>query len=133
MTAEWVWFTMRGAYFNYPFIYYLTCQLNSTRALGLHYTNCASIQTTHVQCLILMSSFLYSVNCLPQAWLFVGQAIRTAQDLGLHVSCFNLHHYTSCLTVSFSDRLAGFLLHLSKRKLVARSGGVYTPSTGCVH
>lgn len=33
-----------------------------------------------------MSSFLSAVNCLPQAWLLVGQAVRSAQDLGLHVS-----------------------------------------------
>jgi hypothetical protein len=32
-----------------------------------------------------MSSFLCSVNCLPQAWLLIGQAVRAAQDLGLHV------------------------------------------------
>jgi len=38
-----------------------------------------------VQCFILMSSFLCSVNCLPQAWLLIGQAVRAAQDLGLHV------------------------------------------------
>jgi len=58
------------------------------RALMLHYISHASIQAAHVQCLILMSSFLCSVNCLPQAWLLVGQAVRTAQDLGLHVSYF---------------------------------------------
>jgi hypothetical protein len=56
------------------------------RALILHYISHASIQVAHVQCLILMSSFLCSVNCLPQAWLLVGQAVRTAQDLGLHRS-----------------------------------------------
>jgi hypothetical protein len=32
-----------------------------------------------------MSSFLCSINCLPQSWILVGQALRTAQDLGLHV------------------------------------------------
>lgn len=39
-----------------------------------------------------MSSFLCSVNCLPQAWILIGQAVRTGQDLGLHVrlSYFNL-------------------------------------------
>jgi hypothetical protein len=60
--------------------------INPTRALILHYISHASIQVSHVQCFILMSSFLCSVNCLPQAWLLVGQAVRTAQDLGLHVS-----------------------------------------------
>lgn len=56
------------------------------RALILHYISHASMQVEHVQCFLLMSSFLCSVNCLPQAWLLVGQAVRTAQDLGLHVS-----------------------------------------------
>ncbi|KAF7981566.1 hypothetical protein HWV62_32590 [Athelia sp. TMB] len=52
----------------------------------VYYESHASIQISHVQCLILMSSFLCSVNCLPQAWLLTGQAVRTAQDLGLHRS-----------------------------------------------
>ncbi|KAF8271777.1 fungal-specific transcription factor domain-containing protein [Lactarius quietus] len=56
------------------------------RALILHYISHASIQVAHVQCFILMSSFLCSVNCLPQAWLLIGQAVRAAQDLGLHRS-----------------------------------------------
>lgn len=56
------------------------------RALILHYISHASIQVSHVQSFILMSSFLCSINCLPQAWLLVGQAVRSAQDLGLHVS-----------------------------------------------
>ncbi|KAH7887951.1 fungal-specific transcription factor domain-containing protein [Phlebopus sp. FC_14] len=56
------------------------------RALILHYISHASIQVSHVQSFILMSSFLCSVNCLPQAWLLVGQAVRSAQDLGLHRS-----------------------------------------------
>ncbi|CAL1702336.1 unnamed protein product [Somion occarium] len=56
------------------------------RALILHYISHASIQVEHVQCFLLMSSFLCSVNCLPQAWILVGQAVRTAQDIGLHRS-----------------------------------------------
>jgi Fungal specific transcription factor domain len=43
-------------------------------------------QFAHVQCFALLSTFLASLNRLPQAWLLVGQAIRTAQDLGLHRS-----------------------------------------------
>lgn len=43
-------------------------------------------QLAQVQAFVLLASFLCSVNCLPQAWLMVGQAVRTAQDLGLHVS-----------------------------------------------
>ncbi|KAH8106241.1 fungal-specific transcription factor domain-containing protein [Cristinia sonorae] len=56
------------------------------RALILHYISHASMQVEHVQCFLVMSFFLCSVNCLPQAWLLVGQALRTAQDIGLHRS-----------------------------------------------
>ena len=56
------------------------------RALILQYISHANIQPAHVQCFILLSSFLCSVNCLPQAWILLGQAVRTGQDLGLHVS-----------------------------------------------
>lgn len=54
------------------------------RALILHHISHSRTQVTHVQCTVLMSCFLCSINCLPQAWILVGQALRTAQDLGLH-------------------------------------------------
>ncbi|KAG6833786.1 hypothetical protein H0H87_001218 [Tephrocybe sp. NHM501043] len=56
------------------------------RALILQYISHAKTQIAHVQCFILMSSFLCSINCLPQAWILIGQAVRTGQDLGLHRS-----------------------------------------------
>lgn len=56
------------------------------RALILHYISHTTMQVEHVQCFLLMSTFLCSVNCLPQAWILVGQAVRIAQDIGLHVS-----------------------------------------------
>ncbi|KAJ3523020.1 hypothetical protein NM688_g8792 [Phlebia brevispora] len=56
------------------------------RALILQYISHTSMQVEHVQCFLLMSSFLCSVNCLPQAWILVGQAVRIAQDIGLHRS-----------------------------------------------
>ena len=65
-------------------------------ALILHYTSYPSIQLEHVQCFLLMSSFLCSVNCLPQAWLLVGQAVRAAQDIGLHVSSHTYLLDVSC-------------------------------------
>lgn len=55
------------------------------RAMVLQYISHPNIQVAHVQCFILMSSFLCSVNCLPQAWILIGQAVRAGQDLGLHV------------------------------------------------
>lgn len=92
------------------------------RALVLQYISHPSTQIAHVQCFILMSSFLCSVNCLPQAWILIGQAVRTGQDLGLHVS----------IQVSFKGvidhmPLSGLLGDFSslqwKRKPDGRSGG----------
>jgi Fungal specific transcription factor domain len=84
MTAAWVWFIMSGQCLERVTFASLTLQLFS--ALILQYISHANIQIAHVQCLVLMSSFLCSVNCLPQAWILIGQAVRTGQDLGLHVS-----------------------------------------------
>ncbi|EJF59494.1 hypothetical protein DICSQDRAFT_181859 [Dichomitus squalens LYAD-421 SS1] len=39
------------------------------RALILHYISAASMQVEHVQCFLLMSSFLCPINGLSQAWL----------------------------------------------------------------
>ena len=79
------------------------CNFNNSvidSALVLHYISHASTQLAHVQCIVLLSSFLCAVNCLPQAWLLVGQAVRMAQDLGLHVSyLFNPTLYISCHVV----------------------------------
>jgi hypothetical protein len=55
-------------------------------SMMLYYISATSTQLAHVQCFALLSSFLASLNRLPQAWLLVGQAVRTAQDLGLHRS-----------------------------------------------
>ena len=55
-------------------------------SMMLYYISATSTQLAHVQCFALLSSFLTSLNRLPQAWLLVGQAVRTAQDLGLHRS-----------------------------------------------
>lgn len=84
MMVVWVWYIMNGQFFERVFFPSLTLQLFS--ALILQYISHANIQIAHVQCLVLMSSFLCSVNCLPQAWILIGQAVRTGQDLGLHVS-----------------------------------------------
>ena len=58
----------------------------SFRAMVLYYIGHSNTQLAQVQCFVILASFLCSVNCLPQAWLVVGQAVRIAQDLGLHVS-----------------------------------------------
>nr|GAT53936.1 predicted protein [Mycena chlorophos] len=69
------------------------------RALILQYISHASTQVTHVQCFTLLSTYLCSVNCLPQAWILVGQAVRIAQDLGLHVN-LGLHRSPRRLTIT---------------------------------
>lgn len=51
----------------------------------LYYIGHSNTQLAQVQCFVILASFLCSVNCLPQAWLVIGQAVRIAQDLGLHV------------------------------------------------
>ncbi|KAI1788744.1 fungal-specific transcription factor domain-containing protein [Ganoderma leucocontextum] len=50
----------------------------------VYHERAASMQVEYVQCFVLIS-FLCSVNC-QQAWLLVGQAVRAAQDIGLHHS-----------------------------------------------
>lgn len=54
------------------------------RAQILHYTSLSDIDLHQVQCLTLMSAFQASVNAMPSSWLLAGQAMRIAQDLGLH-------------------------------------------------
>ncbi|KAG8963729.1 hypothetical protein FRC03_002629 [Tulasnella sp. 419] len=56
------------------------------RAMILYYIGATATQLAHVQAFVLLSSFLSSLNCLPQSWLLCGQAVRIAQDLGLHRS-----------------------------------------------
>ncbi|GJJ07349.1 hypothetical protein Clacol_001550 [Clathrus columnatus] len=57
---------------------------HGSRAMILYYIGHTNTQLAQVQCFVILSSFLCSVNCLPQAWLVIGQAVRIAQDLGLH-------------------------------------------------
>ncbi|QRV90849.1 Fungal specific transcription factor domain [Ceratobasidium sp. AG-Ba] len=61
------------------------------RSMMLYYIGQTMTQLAHVQTFVLLSSFLASINCLPQAWLLCGQAVRTGQDLGLHRSPRTLH------------------------------------------
>ncbi|ORX40691.1 fungal-specific transcription factor domain-domain-containing protein [Kockovaella imperatae] len=56
------------------------------RAQILHYTTLKDVNIHQVQCLTLMAAFQASVNAMPMSWLLAGQAIRVAQDLGLHRS-----------------------------------------------
>lgn len=64
----------------------IASHIRPSSSMMLYYISATSTQLAHVQCFALLSSFLASLNRLPQAWLLVGQAVRTAQDLGLHRS-----------------------------------------------
>ena len=97
------------------------------RALILQYISHPSIQVAHVQCFILMSSFLCSVNCLPQAWILIGQAVRAGQDLGLHVRIsISLTIYRSYVT--HMTALASASSHSLRGK-----GNSAKDLVGCVH
>ncbi|KAK8853127.1 hypothetical protein IAR55_003828 [Kwoniella newhampshirensis] len=60
------------------------------RAQILHYTTLKDVNIHQVQCLTLMAAFQASVNAMPMSWLLAGQALRVAQDLGLHRSTARL-------------------------------------------
>nr|XP_019010220.1 uncharacterized protein I206_04688 [Kwoniella pini CBS 10737]OCF49001.1 hypothetical protein I206_04688 [Kwoniella pini CBS 10737] len=67
------------------------------RAQILHYTCLKDLNIKQVQCLTLMAAFQASVNAMPMSWLLAGQALRVAQDLGLHRS-------TSRLPIPFAEK-----------------------------
>lgn len=54
-------------------------------ALLLHYKSTGEGTIEQVQCLALLSMCTAGWNTLTQSWKFAGQAVRAAQDLGLHV------------------------------------------------
>lgn len=54
-------------------------------ALLLHYKSTGEGSIEQVQCLALLSMCTAGWNTLTQSWKFAGQAVRAAQDLGLHV------------------------------------------------
>ncbi|KAK4689854.1 hypothetical protein P7C73_g226, partial [Tremellales sp. Uapishka_1] len=56
------------------------------RAQILHYTALKDVNLYQVQRLTLLAAFQASVNAMPMSWLLAGQAMRVAQDLGLHRS-----------------------------------------------
>lgn len=56
------------------------------RAQVLHFSSIRDIDLYQVQCLTLLSAFQASVNAMPSSWLLASQALRIAQDIGLHVS-----------------------------------------------
>lgn len=58
------------------------------KALVIHYSTTGQASLETVQCLALLALCTAGWNTLTQSWKFAGQAVRAAQDLGLHA---NLH------------------------------------------
>lgn len=56
------------------------------KALSLHYGTMGQVTMTRVQCLALVSMCCASWNSISTSWHFVGQAVREAQELGVHLS-----------------------------------------------
>lgn len=54
------------------------------RAQVLHYSSIREIDIYQVQCLTLLSAFQAAINSMPMSWLLASQALRIAQDIGLH-------------------------------------------------
>jgi hypothetical protein len=73
------------------------------KSLLLHYRCVGQGNIEQVQCLGLLSLCSAGWNTLTQSWKFAGQAVRAAQDLGLHV---DLHRGTLDPVYSFQDVLA---------------------------
>ncbi|WVQ78503.1 hypothetical protein IAT38_000589 [Cryptococcus sp. DSM 104549] len=59
------------------------------KALYMYWISFRMMTVDSVTCMALLSSWLAGRNTLSQAWLLTGQAVRGAQDLGLHRSLLN--------------------------------------------
>jgi hypothetical protein len=97
----------------------------------LYYIGHAATQLAHVQAFVLLASFLASINSLPQAWLMCGQAVRIAQDLGLHVGAFVTPICTGTHDTARGHPSTCRSLQLTK-KPAAKCGGACMASTGCL-
>lgn len=56
------------------------------KALLLHYSTTGQATKSRTQCLALMSMCCAGWNTLSTSWHFAGQAVRAAQELGMHLS-----------------------------------------------
>jgi hypothetical protein len=56
------------------------------KALIMHFASMGEASVERVQCLALLSMCSGGWNTLTQSWNFAGQAVRAAQDLGMHLS-----------------------------------------------
>lgn len=56
------------------------------KALLLHYASPGQASWENVQCLALLAMCAASWNTLTRSWSLAGQAVRSAMDIGLHLS-----------------------------------------------
>lgn len=56
------------------------------KALLLYYASTGEASLERVQCLALLSMCAAGWNTLTQSWTLAGQAVRAAQDIGIHLS-----------------------------------------------
>lgn len=56
------------------------------KALLLYYASTGEASLERVQCLALLSMCAAGWNTLTQSWILAGQAVRAAQDIGIHLS-----------------------------------------------
>ncbi|KAH7324529.1 fungal-specific transcription factor domain-containing protein [Stachybotrys elegans] len=66
------------------------------KALLVHFSLVGEASLERVQCLALLSMCCAGWNTLSTSWNFAGQAVRAAQDLGLHLSGLTQGIDTSC-------------------------------------
>lgn len=56
------------------------------KSLLLYYASTGEASLERVQCLALLSMCAAGWNTLTQSWMLAGQAVRAAQDIGIHLS-----------------------------------------------
>lgn len=66
------------------------------KAVVLHYAGTGRSSMERVQSLSLLSLCAARWNILAQSWMFAGQAVRAAQDFGLHVGLVSFLHLDRC-------------------------------------
>lgn len=76
------------------------------KALVLHYSLTGQASLEAVQCLGLLAMCTAGWNTLTQSWKFAGQAVRAAQDIGLHVGlAYNAQDQSSFVADQLARRI----------------------------
>jgi hypothetical protein len=105
-------------------------ELTLPRAQILHYTTLKDVNIHQVQCLTLLAAFQASVNAVPMSWLLAGQALRVAQDLGLHVRTSLSRRSTNAADPMSSDLLPDSSSRSPRSSCALGVGGRSTASSG---